>query len=50
MRKVLLVGRLNATVKELYEGLSRRFQVQLCTEQWKAVEGMIDIVGPIWCW
>ena len=46
MKKILLVGKLNKTTKELYEGLSRRFQVQLSAEPMEIVQGMMQIVNP----
>ena len=44
MKKILLVGKLNKTLGELYDCLSRRFQVQVSAEQEKIVEGMLQIV------
>lgn len=46
MKKVLLIGKLNSTVGELYETLSRRFQVQISAEPIEVVEGMMSIVRP----
>lgn len=46
MKKILLVGKLNKTLEELYDSLSRRFQVQLSPEPWKIVDGMLQITKP----
>lgn len=46
MKKILLVGKLNKTVQELYESLSRRFQVQISAESDDVVQGMMQIVKP----
>lgn len=46
MKKILLVGKLNRTVQELYESLSRRFQVQISAEDLGIVRGMMPIVKP----
>lgn len=46
MKKILLIGRLNKTVQELYDSLSRRFQVQLSTEMLGVVKGMLPIIRP----
>lgn len=46
MKKILLVGKLNKTLEELYDSLSRRFQVQVSAEPWKIVGGMLQITKP----
>lgn len=46
MKKVLLIGKLDNTISELNEGLSRRFQVQLCGESVELLQGMLKIVKP----
>lgn len=46
MKKILLVGKLNSTAKELYERLSRRFQVQVSAEKIEIVQDMINIIDP----
>ena len=46
MKKILLVGKLNHTVQEMYESLSRRFQVQVSAETLDVVRGMMPIIKP----
>lgn len=46
MNKILLVGKLNSTTKELFGILSRRFQVQVTAEQADIVKGMVPVVDP----
>lgn len=46
MKKILLVGKLNHTVQEMYESLSRRFQVQVSSETLDVVRGMMPIIKP----
>lgn len=46
MKKILLVGKLNRTVQEMYESLSRRFQVQVSAETREVVQGMMPIIKP----
>lgn len=46
MNKILLVGKLNSTTKELYGILSRRFQVQVTAEKAELVKNMVLIVDP----
>lgn len=46
MKKILLIGILNKNIQEMYDTLGRRFQVQICGEIPKHVEGIMDIVKP----
>lgn len=46
MRKILLVGKLNNNIKDLYERLSRRFQVQVSAENLEVIQGMIAVTRP----
>lgn len=46
MKKILLVGKLNKNTKDLYERLSRRFQVQVSAEMLEVVQGMMEITRP----
>lgn len=46
MKKILLMGKLNHTVQEMYESLSRRFQVQVSAENLEVVRGMMSIIKP----
>ena len=46
MKKVLLIGKLNDTVKELNTYLSKRFSVQISSEIPAVLEGMIKVVNP----
>lgn len=46
MRKILLIGKLDNTMSELNEGLSKRFRVQLCGESTEVLQGMLNIVKP----
>lgn len=46
MKKILLIGKLNAVVNETNHFLSQYFHVQLCSENAGAVEGMLKIVTP----
>ena len=46
MKKVLLIGKLDNTITELNEGLSKRFQVQLCGDSTELLQGMLKIVKP----
>lgn len=46
MRKILLVGKLNKNTKDLYERLSRRFQVQVSAGIAEVVEGMVEVIRP----
>ena len=46
MKKILLVGKLNAVVKETNKFLSQFFHVQLCSENAGVLEGMLKIVNP----
>lgn len=46
MNKILLVGKLNSTTKELFGILSRRFQVQVTDEQAQLVKNMVLVVDP----
>ena len=46
MKKILLVGKLNAVVNETNKFLSRFFHVQLCSENAGVLEGMLKIVNP----
>ena len=46
MKKILLVGKLNNTAKELYLKLSRRFQVQITVELKEIVNAIIPVVDP----
>lgn len=46
MKKILLVGKLNKNTKDLYERLSRRFQVQVSAELYEIVQGMVVVTRP----
>lgn len=46
MKRILLVGKLNNNAKELFERLSRRFQVQVSAEKSEIVQGMIEVTNP----
>ena len=46
MRKVLLVGELNKILENLYESLLGDFDVQICSEHLKSLEGMVKITKP----
>lgn len=46
MRKILLVGKLNKNTKDLYERLSKRFQVQVSAGIIEVVEGMVEVIRP----
>ena len=46
MKKILLIGKLNAVVKETNTFLARYFHVQLCSENAGTLEGMLKIVKP----
>lgn len=46
MKKVLLIGKLDNTITELNDGLSKRFQVQLCGDSTELLQGMLKIVKP----
>ncbi len=46
MKKILLIGKLNAVVQETNQFLSRYFHVQLCSENTGVLEGMLKIVNP----
>jgi len=46
MKKILLIGKLNDTIKYINEYLSEYFQVQLSSENAKTVEGMLKIMKP----
>ena len=46
MKRILLVGKLNNNTRELFERLSRRFQVQVSAEKTEIVQGMIEVTSP----
>ncbi len=46
MKKILLVGQLNELMRSLNECLVGDFQVQICTEEFENVKGMLKIVKP----
>lgn len=46
MKKILLIGKLNAIVNEMNQFLSQYFHVQLCSENVSVLEGMLKIVKP----
>ena len=46
MKKILLIGKLDDTMSELNDGLSKRFRVQLCGESTELLQGMLNIVKP----
>ncbi len=46
MKKILLIGKLNPTLKELYESICGRYYVQVSAEPWKIVEGMMTLFEP----
>lgn len=46
MKKVLLIGQLNQTVSSIKRHLATRFDVQLCTDETEAIEGMAEIFIP----
>lgn len=46
MKKVLLIGKFNETVKDINEYLSPYFQVQLCSDNAETEEGMLKIFQP----
>lgn len=46
MKKILLVGKLNAVVKETNQFLTQFFHIQLCSENAGVLDGMLKIVDP----
>ena len=46
MKKILLIGKMNEVVKDLNAFLSKRFHVQLCSDNPSVAEGMLSVVGP----
>ncbi len=46
MKKIVLAGELNEIMRSLNECLVEDFQVQLCTEQFDNVKGMLKIIKP----
>jgi len=46
MRKILLIGELNKIIENLYDCLQRDFDVQICSEHLKSLQGMIRITKP----
>lgn len=46
MKKILLVGQLNEIMRSLNECLVNDFQVQICSEQFENVKGMLKIIKP----
>lgn len=46
MKKILLIGKLNESIKELSAYLDAHFQVQLCSDDAKTVAGMLKVVNP----
>ncbi len=46
MKKVLLIGKMNAVLKDLHTFLTDYYQIQLCSEALDVVEGMVKIVQP----
>ena len=46
MKKLLLIGKLETTLSELNESLSKKFQVQLCGDSVELLQGMLKIVKP----
>lgn len=46
MKKIIIIGKLNEMINELNQELSKKFQVQLCSEQLEMVRSMMKIVHP----
>lgn len=46
MKKILLIGKFNTVVSETNKFLSQYFNVQLCSENTKVLEGMLKLVSP----
>lgn len=46
MKKILLFGKLNDTVKDVSKGLSEYFHVQFCELKSVSVEGMLSVFEP----
>lgn len=46
MRKILLIGELNKIVENLYQCLGNDFEVQICSEHLKSIQGMMKIIRP----
>ena len=46
MRKIILIGKMNETVKDLNTFLSQYFHVQICSENPQSIFGMLEVVGP----
>ena len=46
MKKIVLIGKLDDTMSELNDGLSKRFRVQLCDGSAELLQGMLNIVKP----
>lgn len=46
MKKLLLIGKLDKMLEELYGNLSEDFQVQISLEIWKIAERILQIVKP----
>ena len=46
VKKIILMGKFNDTVKDINQYLAQYFTVQLCSENIEALIGMLDIVKP----
>lgn len=46
MKKILLVGELGAIVRSVNECLSKKYAVQICSNQLDNVQGMVKIIKP----
>ena len=46
MKKILLIGKFNDALKELHDYLSKRFMIQLCSDDVAVADGMLKIMQP----
>jgi len=46
MKKILLIGKMDRTMENLYVCLSEKFYVQLCVEDPKIISGIVKIIKP----
>ena len=46
VKKILLISKINDTLKELYKSICENYYVQISMESWEIVEEMMEIVAP----
>jgi len=46
MKKIILIGKLNATTKEISDWISPYGQVQLCSDNADVIQGMLKLIAP----